>query len=77
MKELVYQWVFKTQDALLCHILDAAAFRNDNCNELMWATHMIHRRAEKCIEAEVVILNIYCKSMNKNFTSTSLLSLIF
>lgn len=34
MKEMVFQQKIKTQSALLCHILDTATFRKDNCNEL-------------------------------------------
>lgn len=47
----------KTWDALLCCILDAAAYIKDNHNELMRATCTIHRWIKMCKRQQVVILN--------------------
>jgi hypothetical protein len=54
----VYQPKIETQDALMCHILDAA---------VPDASYLLNSQTWGCVlRLRVVMLNIYCKFSNKN-----------
>jgi hypothetical protein len=65
MEEAVYQRIFKAYYTLLHCILDIAAHIMDNSKELMWATCVIHRQAERCIEAECVYFEQLLPQINE------------
>jgi hypothetical protein len=50
-----------------CYILGAAMYVKENPNDMMRATHLIHRYARMCTDVRAIILNIYCKFDNKIF----------
>jgi hypothetical protein len=52
MKSEVYERKVNTQDALLPHILDAAARIKERRDQVKQTTCDIHKRAAKCIEVE-------------------------
>jgi hypothetical protein len=64
----------RTQDTLLCHILDSAVRVNDNSNKTMQSTCLIRRRAKMCIEAEgSYFVQLLCVTQYETRTSTSLI----